>query len=242
MSIYKSQYFNFKYGVFVLSINTKPSRDKIEIVPAVLAKTAGELSLKVGEVSPFVSGIHIDIMDGEFVLNRTVQPEDMRGFETGLMKEAHLMVKDNGRYVDKILELGFDMIIVHCESCENAYGIIEAVKARGKKIALAVNPQTPISSISGYLDCLDMVLVMTVNPGLSGQDFDYSTVPKIRELRGMREDLDIEVDGGIRVGTARIAAEAGANILVSGSGIYGSADKREAIELLRKDALSALKS
>jgi len=208
----------------------------IEIVPAVLVKTAEELKQRVKEVEPFVKRVQIDIMDGEFVPNKTVQPEDMKGFKTDLMKEAHLMVNDNKKYVEAFLDLGFDMIIVHYESCKDVPGIIKKVKDKGKKIAIAINPPTPLSAIKDYLDDLDMVLIMTVNPGFSGQGFDSSVLPKIRELRSMRKDLDIQVDGGIKVGTVRQAAEAGANIFASCSGIYKFEDKGKAVEALKNDA------
>jgi len=209
----------------------------IEIVPAVLVKTAVELKQRVKEVEPFVNRVQIDIMDGEFVPNKTIQPEDMKDFKTNLMKEAHLMVNDNEKYVEDFLNLGFDMIIVHYESCKDIPGIIKKVKNRGKKIALAINPPTPLSAIKDYLDDLDMVLMMTVNPGFSGQGFDPSVLPKIRELRDMRKDLDIQVDGGIKVGTVRQAAEAGANIFASCSGIFKFEDKGKAVEALKRDAM-----
>jgi ribulose-phosphate 3-epimerase len=214
----------------------------IEIVPAILVKTPEELDLKVREVRCFVNRIQIDIMDGVFVPNKTIQPEEMMGFRTELMKEAHLMVNDNERYVSRFLEMGFDMIIVHQESCKDIPGIIDKIRGNGRKVGLAINPPTPVSAIKGYLDAVDMVLVMTVNPGFSGQGFETSVIPKIRELRGMRKWLDIEVDGGIKVGTAKIAAAAGANILASASGIYGSYDKKKAIEALKADAMSSFRS
>lgn len=210
----------------------------IEIVPAVLEKTAEELKQRVKEVEPFVKRVQIDIMDGEFVPNKTVQPEDMKDFKTNLMKEAHLMVNDNEKYVEAFLDLDFDMIIVHYESCEDVSGIIKKVKDRGKKIALAINPPTPLSAIKDYLDDLDMVLIMTVNPGFSGQGFDPNVLPKIRELRSMKRDLDIQVDGGIKVGTVKLAAEAGANIFASCSGIFKFEDKGKAVEALKRDAMT----
>jgi len=215
---------------------------KVEIVPAVLVKTAEELKQRVKEVEPFVNRIQIDIMDGKFVPNKTIQPGNMKGFKTKLMKEAHLMVNDNERYVEAFLDLDFDMIIVHYESCKDIRGIIKKVKDRDKKIALAINPPTPLLAIKHYLDDLDMVLIMTVNPGFSGQGFDSSVMPKIRELRNMKKDLDIQVDGGIKVGTAKQAAEAGANIFASCSGIYNFEDKGEAIKTLKKEALTASKA
>lgn len=209
----------------------------IEIVPAILEKTAEELKNKVRQVEPFVKRVQIDIMDGIFVPNKTVQPEDLEDFKTDLMKEAHLMVDDNERYTEAFLDLGFDMIIVHYESCKDIPGIIKKVKDRGKKIALAINPPTPLSAITDYLDDLDMVLIMTVNPGFSGQGFDPSVMPKIRELRDMRKDLDIQVDGGIKVGTAKQAAEAGANIFASCSGIFKFEDKGQAVKALKQDVM-----
>ncbi|MDI6826697.1 MAG: ribulose-phosphate 3-epimerase [Candidatus Aenigmarchaeota archaeon] len=208
----------------------------IEIVPAILVKTVDELNERVKEVEPHVKRIQLDIMDGIFVPNKTIQPEDMNNFKIKLMKEAHLMVEDNEKYVEDFLNLGFDMIIVHYESCKDIPAIIKKVKEKGKKIALAINPPTPLSAIKDYLDDLDMVLIMAVNPGFSGQGFDSSVLSKIRELRSMRKDLDIQVDGGIKVGTARLAAKAGANIFASCSGIYNFEDKKKAIEALKNDA------
>jgi len=208
----------------------------IEIVPAILVKTPEELEQRFKEVEPYVDRIQIDIMDGKFVPNKTIQPEDMKDFKTNLVKEVHLMVNDNEKYVEDFLNLVFDLIIVHYESCKDIPGIIKKVKDRGKKIALAINPPTPLSAIKDYLNDLDMVLIMTVNPGFSGQSFDSSVLSKIRKLRGMKRELDIEVDGGIKVGTAKLAAEVGANIFASCSGIYKFEDKKKAIEALKNDA------
>lgn len=210
----------------------------IEIGPAILVKTVDELNQRLKEVEPYVERVHIDIMDDIFVPNKTIQPENMTDFKTKLMKEVHLMVEDNEKYVDKFLKLGFDMIIVHAESCKDIPRIIKKVKGRGKKVALSINPPTSLSAIKNYLDDLDMVLIMSVNPGFSGQSFDPSVLQKIRELRSMKKDLDIEVDGGIKVGNARLVAEAGANIIVSCSGIYNFEDKKKAIEELMKDTKS----
>jgi len=208
----------------------------IEIVPAILVKTSEELKEKVRQVEPYVNRIQIDIMDGKFVPNKTIQPEDI-DLETDLIKEAHLMVEDNERYVEAFLDLGFDMIIVHYESCKDIPRIIKKVKDRGKRIGIAINPPTPFSAIEEYLDDLDMVLVMTVNPGFSGQGFIPDVLPKIRKVRKMKKDLDIEVDGGIKLGTVKLVAQAGANFLASASGIYKYGNIKEAIELLRREAM-----
>jgi len=209
----------------------------IEIVPAILVKTPKELEQRLKEVELYVKRVQIDIMDGKFVPNKTIQPEDMKLFKTILMKEVHLMVEDNEKYVEDFLNLDFDMIIVHLESCRDVEGIIRKVKDHGKKIALALNPPTPLSLINDYLDDLDMILLMTVNPGFSGQGFMPEVLPKIKELRKMRKNLDIEVDGGIKKENAKLVAEAGANILVSCSGIFGFEDKKKTIDLIKKEAM-----
>ena len=209
----------------------------IEIVPAILVKTPKELEQRLKEVELYVKRVQIDIMDGKFVPNKTIQPEDMKLFKTILMKEVHLMVEDNEKYVEDFLNLDFDMIIVHLESCRDVEGIIRKVKDHGKKIALALNPPTPLSLINDYLDDLDMVLLMTVNPGFSGQGFMPEVLSKIKELRKMRKNLDIEVDGGIKKENAKSVAKAGANILVSCSGIFSFEDKKKAIDLIKKEAM-----
>jgi ribulose-phosphate 3-epimerase len=214
--------------------------EMIEIVPAILVKTMDELKERVKEVESCVKRVQVDIMDGIFVPNKTIQPEDMSNFKTKLMKEVHLMVDDNEKYVEDFLKLGFDMIIVHVESCKNVKKIIKKVKDRGKKIALAINPPTPLSAIEHYLNDLDMVLIMSVNPGFSGQGFIPEVLTKIKELRKMKKDLDIEVDGGIKLGTTKLVAGAGANIIVSCSGIYSFEDKKKAVELLKKEAMTYL--
>jgi len=206
----------------------------IEIVPAILVKIPAELQQKLKEVEPYVKRVQIDIMDGKFVPNKTIQPEEMKSFKTKLIKEAHLMVEDNEKYVDEFLKLDFDMIIVHIESCKNVKKIIKKVKEQGKKVALAINPPTPLSAIKNYLDDVDMVLIMTVNPGFSGQGFIPEVSSKIKELRQMKKDLDIEVDGGIKIENAKIVLEAGANILVSASGIYNFENKKEIIEKFKQ--------
>ena len=211
----------------------------IKIVPAILVKTIEELNERLREVEPYVNRVQIDIMDGKFVPNVTIQPEDMKDFKTNLLKEAHLMVEDNEKYVEDFLNLGFDMIIVHYESCKDILGIVKKVKDRGKKIALAINPPTPLSAIEDYLDNLDMVLIMTVNPGFSGQGFIPEVLPKIRALRSIRKDFDIEVDGGIKLGTVKLTSEAGANIFASCSGIFKQEDKKKAIELMKEEAIEA---
>ncbi len=208
---------------------------EVEIVPAILVKTAEELNEKIREVEQFVNRIHIDIMDGKFVPNTTIQPEKIKEIKTDKILEAHLMVEDCEKYVKAFLQLNFDVVIVHVEACGDVEKIIKMVKSKNKKIGLAINPSTSFETIKKFLNDIDMVLFMTVNPGFGGQEFIPEVLPKIGELRKI-SDIDIEVDGGIKLGTAKLAAGAGANLLASNSGIYKFEDKKRAIEMLKKEA------
>lgn len=206
-----------------------------EIVPAVLAKTAEELNEKIHEVERFVNRIQIDIMDGKFVPNVTVQPEQIKEIKTDKILEVHLMVKDCEKYVKAFLKLNFDVIIVHAEACKDIGKIIKMVKSRNKKIGLAINPPTPLETIKKFLNEIDMVLFMTVNPGFGGQEFMPEVLQKIGSLRKI-SDIDIEVDGGINIDTVKLVAEAGANLLASNSGIFKFEDKKKAVEMLKRGA------
>ncbi len=206
-----------------------------EIVPSILVNTAEELNEKISEVEQFVNRIHIDIMDGKFVPNTTIQPEQIKKIETDKILEVHLMVEDCEKYVSSFLQLDFDVIIVHVEACEDVEQIIKIVKSKNKTIGLAINPSTSLETIKKFLNDIDMVLFMTVNPGFGGQEFMPEVLPKIEELRKI-SDIDIEVDGGIKLDTVKLAAKAGANLLASNSGIYKFEDKKKAVEMLKKEA------
>ena len=212
-----------------------------EIVPAILVKTAEELDRRIDEVEQFVNRIHIDIMDGKFVPNTTIQPEQVKNIKTDKILEAHLMVEDCERYVNNFLKLNFDVIIVHVESCKEIKKIIDIVKRKNKKIGLSINPSTSLENVKKFLNDIDMVLFMTVNPGSDGQEFMPEILPKIEEVRKI-SDIDIEVDGGIKVGTIKLAVGVGANLLASNSGIYKFEDKKKAIEILKKEAMDAVQN
>lgn len=211
-----------------------------EVVPAILVKTPEELYEKIREVEQFVNRIQVDIMDGKFVPNTTVQPEQIKKIKTDKILEAHLMVEDCEKYVNDFLNLDFDVIIIHVEAYKDVKKIIKIVKSRNKKIGLAINPPTSIETVKKFLNDVDLILFMTVNPGFGGQGFIPEVLPKIKELREI-SDIDIEVDGGIKLGTIGLVAAAGANLLDANSSIYKSEDKKKAIELLKKEALDAIK-
>jgi ribulose-phosphate 3-epimerase len=174
--------------------------------------------------------IQVDVMDGRFVPNITVGPliiKAIRSF-TSLPIEAHLMIVEPEHYLDEFAEAGADYIIPHVETSPHLHRTVQAIRALGKRPGVALNPSTPLAAIEEMLEYLEMVIVMTVNPGFGGQEFIHSMLPKITRLRRLLDErgsgCDIEVDGGINPDTAPLAVEAGANLLVAGSAVYGTPD------------------
>jgi len=167
------------------------------IIPAVIAKTQKELDDIFSRIKDAARLLQLDIMDGIFVPNNSLD-FDFRLPEKKYLYEAHLMIDDPEKWIDENWER-VDTVIAHFESVENPERIIESVKSKGKKIAFALNPETDTDLILNYLDNIDQVLVMTVNPGFYGSQFLPDMSDKIKRLRKLRPDLDIEVDGGIRI-------------------------------------------
>lgn len=184
--------------------------------------------------------LHFDVMDGVFVPNITYGLPVLEQVRKAadIILDVHLMITDPIRYVRRFAQCGADIISFHAESQSNITDTVREIKSAGAKAALAVKPATPIESIYEYLPCLDMVLVMTVEPGFGGQGFIPDTVEKIKKARAeinrLGLDTDIQVDGGINDETAKIAKSVGANVLVSGSWLFKADDMREAAEKLRK--------
>lgn len=189
--------------------------------------------------------LHIDIMDGDFVPNVTFGPEvvNMIRHETRLALDIHLMVTHPERHVKDFIAAGGDIISAHVEACHDnsIIAVIEQTRSCGKKVGVALKPNTATSRIMHVLDDLDMVLVMSVDPGFSGQAFNPRVIQKIRALRGIMHErdlcFDIEVDGGINLYTAPLAVEAGATILVAGSAVFGQPDAEKALKDLRESVL-----
>ena len=183
--------------------------------------------------------IHIDVMDGTFVPNITLGSpvvEKLRPHSEKVF-DVHLMVEHPETQIDAFAKAGADIITFHAEAAKHAHRIVQQIHAHGLKAGLALNPGTSVSEADALLDELDMVLIMTVNPGFGGQKFIPSTVRKIQQLRDMMNerklDFDIEVDGGINPSTAKEVIAAGANVLVAGSAVFGSDDLAAAITSLR---------
>jgi ribulose-phosphate 3-epimerase len=184
-------------------------------------------------------------MDGHFVPNLTIGPPVVRAVRkaTRLPLDVHLMIEHPERWVDAYAEAGADLISVHAEAAIHLHRTLEAIRAAGKRPAVALNPATPLDHLSYVLELCDMVLIMSVNPGFGGQSFIPQVLDKIAALRAMADErglpLDIEVDGGIKVDNVGRIAAAGANVIVPGSGIFGTGDYRATIARMRENADAA---
>ena len=200
----------------------------IQIIPSILSADFARLGEEVQAVEQAgVERIQVDVMDGRFVPNITFGARVIECLRplTKLAIEAHLMVDRPEDFIGAFAEAGADMIIVHQESTPHLHRVIQQIRAAGKAPGVAINPATPAMAISEVLPDVDLVLVMTVNPGFGGQEFIPETLAKIRQVKGMLRERNlshaIEVDGGIHEGTIRKVVEAGANFLVAGSAVYG---------------------
>ena len=170
--------------------------------------------------------IHVDVMDGLFVPSISFGMPVIKSIRkvTGKVFDVHLMINEPIRYIDEFVKAGADIITVHVEACSDLVATIEKIKASGVKAGITLNPDTPVSAISPYLDMVDMVLVMSVNPGYGGQKFIVTSIDKLKEVKKLKDDsrlgFDIEVDGGINVDNLPSVLEAGANVIVAGSAIF----------------------
>ena len=186
--------------------------------------------------------LHIDVMDGHFVPNITLGAPLIKCLRkcSDLVFDVHLMISDPYKYIPDFIKAGADVVCFHVESDSDTEKTIDLIRESGKIAALAVKPGTEIEAVYPYLEKLGMVLVMTVEPGFGGQSFMADMMPKIVKLREECKrrnlSLDIQVDGGVSLSTVETVAEAGANVLVAGSAIFGSEDPKETITLLREKA------
>ncbi|HOV25352.1 MAG TPA: ribulose-phosphate 3-epimerase [Pseudobacteroides sp.] len=215
----------------------------IKIAPSILSADFSRLGEEVARAEKSGADIiHIDVMDGNFVPNITVGPPVVKAIRayTKLPIDVHLMIKDPERFIDRFYDAGADMISVHVEECKHLHGTIQSIKQKGIKAGVVLNPATSLSSIKWVLSDVDMVLLMTVNPGFGGQKYIDSLTEKIRELKQMIVktglDIDIEVDGGIRPDNIYNVTEAGANVIVAGSAIFNAPDMAEMIKILRENS------
>lgn len=180
--------------------------------------------------------IHVDVMDGLFVPSISYGMPVIKSIRksTGKVFDVHLMINEPIRYIKEFVESGADIITVHVEACADVVATLESIREHGVKAGITLNPDTPVSAIEAYMDKVDMVLVMSVNPGFGGQKFITGAIDKLKEVRRIKEekgfDFDIEVDGGVNLDNLPSVLEAGANIIVAGSAIF----KGDAAENVRK--------
>jgi ribulose-phosphate 3-epimerase len=189
--------------------------------------------------------VHVDVMDGHFVPNLTIGPMVVAAIRkaTTLPLDVHLMIERPGDYIDAFAKAGADLIGVHEEACPHLHRVLQQIKHAGKKASVTLNPHTPWQHVRHVLEDVDQVLIMSVNPGFGGQAFIPNVLPKIRELRdeiarrGL--DVDIEVDGGIKIDNVATVVEAGANVIVAGSAVFETVDYAATIAALRRNADAA---
>ena len=205
------------------------SKGAVKLAPSILAADFARLGEQVKEAEKAgADRIHVDVMDGHFVPNISIGAVVVQSLRpiTRLHLETHLMISDPDLYLEEFAEAGSDSLLVHLEGNNNLHRTVQRIKALGKRPGIVINPATPASALEEILQDVDQVLVMTVNPGFGGQHFIATTVPKIRRVRQMIEQVkpgcDLEVDGGIDPKTAPLTVEAGANVLVAGSAIFNA--------------------
>jgi ribulose-phosphate 3-epimerase len=212
----------------------------IKVAPSILSANFARLGEEVKDVE--LSGadyIHVDVMDGHFVPNITIGPLIVDAIRpiTKLPLDVHLMIDNPDAYVIDFAKAGADIITVHVEATKHLHRTIQSIKDQGVKAGVVINPATPVETIQHVLADVDLVLLMSVNPGFGGQSFIPSILPKIRAVKSLVEKLnkpiEIEVDGGVNEETAKYCLEAGANVLVAGSAVFGKEDRKNAIAAIR---------
>ncbi|AEV69133.1 ribulose-phosphate 3-epimerase [Acetivibrio clariflavus] len=215
----------------------------IKIAPSILSADFARLGEEVVKLEKAGADlVHIDVMDGHFVPNITIGPPVVKALrkETNLPFDVHLMIEDADKYIDSFADAGADIITVHVEACRHLHQTLQKIKSHGLKAGVSLNPATPLHSIEWVLNEVDMILVMSVNPGFGGQQFIEISTSKINKLKNMLLSkglhIDIEVDGGIDLSNIYEITKAGANVIVSGSTIFNSPDMSRTIKDLREKA------
>lgn len=208
---------------------------KIIVAPSLLAADFSKLREEIQEVESYgAEYLHLDVMDGNFVPNISFGAPVISSIRkhSNLVFDVHLMVENPDRFIKDMVDAGADVITIHAEATKHLNRTIQLIKSYGKKVGVALNPSTPLDVIKYDLKDIDMVLIMTVNPGFGGQAFIEGMLQKIKDLRSIDSNIDIQVDGGINNKTSKLVKEAGANILVAGSYLF-KGDYKQKIESLK---------
>jgi len=217
----------------------------IKIAPSILSADFSRLGEEIQTIEKGGADyVHVDVMDGHFVPNITIGPlvvEAVRRITT-LPIDVHLMIENPDRFIPDFARAGADIITVHQEAVPHLHRTVQLIKGLGKKAGVSINPATPVSTLEVILDDLDLVLVMSVNPGFGGQSFIPASLPKIEELRKLidrrRLAIELEVDGGVKTDNIGLIAGAGADVFVAGSAVFGADDYAATIAALRENAVS----
>ena len=215
----------------------------IKLAPSILSADFARLLEDVKKVEKAgCEYLHIDVMDGHFVPNITLGPGIVKSLrkDVNMVFDAHLMIENPDNYIKEFADAGCDIIVVHQEACTHLHRTIQNIKSHGIKAGVALNPATPIETIKYVLQDVDMVLLMSVNPGFGGQSYIPVVTEKIKELKAlideMNLDIDIEVDGGVKPSNIAEVVNAGANVIVAGSAIFNAGNIDEAVKSLREKA------
>ncbi len=218
----------------------------IKIAPSILSADFSKLGEEIIAIDMAGADyIHVDVMDGHFVPNITIGPQVVDAVRkvTNKPLDVHLMIENPDLYIPAFAQAGADIIVVHQEAVPHMHRTVQLIKSLGKKAGVSINPGTPVGSLEAILEDLDLVLVMTVNPGFGGQSFIESCLPKIEALRKMIDArgvaVELEVDGGVKADNIGRVTAAGADVFVAGSAVFNAPDYAQAIATLRKNALSA---
>ncbi|MFZ3073457.1 MAG: ribulose-phosphate 3-epimerase [Thermodesulfobacteriota bacterium] len=212
------------------------------IAPSILSADFSRLKEELASVEAAGADyIHVDVMDGHFVPNITIGPFIVEAIKrsTKIPLDVHLMIERPEDYVKSFRSAGADIITIHAEATVHLHRLIQAIKEDGAKAGVSINPGTPVEAIEEVLDCVDLVLIMSVNPGFGGQQFIPSSIGKIKKLRKILDERGLkailEVDGGIKVSNIKEASMAGADMFVAGSAVFGSSDYKKTIEAMRRE-------
>jgi ribulose-phosphate 3-epimerase len=215
---------------------------KIQISPSILSADFSQLGSEIKRLEEGGADlIHVDVMDGHFVPNLTIGPPVIKALKKNcsIKFDVHLMISPVHKHIDAYADAGADIITIHPEATDDLSASIKKIKDLGKKVGVSLNPETKVNIIKDHLEQIDLVLIMSVNPGFGGQKFMPEVLDKIKELKNIQKeqniDFDIEIDGGINFENSKMAIEAGANILVSGTTVFKSnnGDIKKNIDLLK---------